>query len=267
MPFCPHCGVEILTEDTRFCPACGYEINSYSTVSQDTLVREGLSNHLRHSVTLVRKHPILLLPEFMSVIFTYILNQALGRSVDYFNLYDWFAQWLGINGLSVTNIADFPEIPVGFWILPFAMLAWLILLVGISGLFTFLTVHMAWIGVKDGKVDIKDSAGYVRSRLGKLFLASVTANLFALTVIMFPAALFMYSVMVVDFTGIRGGLSQGFRLFLDRIGTSIGLIIIYYVLLFAFGYVPYIGTYLRFLPAAILEIASLDLYMNYKLAQ
>ena len=266
MPFCPHCGIEIQTEDTRFCPACGKNIDSFSTTTIDIPVRKGIFSHLTFSAALVRQHPILLLPELIAVIATYIFSQALGRLTDYFNLGDWFYQWLGLNGSYLTNVADYSDIPSTFWLLPIAIFLWLILTVGISGLFTFLTVHMAWKGSKEESVDLRASSGYVRSRLGKLFLASVIANLFAVTIIMLPAAFFMYSVMVVDFVGIREGLSKGFKVSMDRIGTSIALILVYYVSIFVIGFVPYIGIYLRFLPSVIVEIAALDLYMNYKLS-
>jgi hypothetical protein len=265
MPFCPHCGIDIQTEETQFCPACGKPIDSLSTFTTDTPIRKGLSSHLTYTASLIKQHPILLLPELLAVFITHILGQALGRSVDYFNLSDWFYQWLGINGSTLTNIADYSDIPSTFWLLPIAIFLWLLITVGISGLFTFLTIHMAWRGSRDEPVDLQNSTGYVRSRLGKFFIAAIIANLFAVTIIMLPAALFMYSVMVVDFTGIREGLSKGFKVSMDRIGTSIGLIVIYYVSIFVIGYVPYIGTYLSFLPSVIVEIASLDLYMNYTL--
>jgi hypothetical protein len=266
MSFCPHCGVEIQTEETWFCPACGGQLDS-SISEPDTHIRKSLMSHLSYSTSLVRKHPVLLIPELIAVIITYLLGQILGRSADYLNLSDWINQWLGTNGSYLATVADYSDIPSTFWLLPIAILIWLLVTVGVSGLFTFQTLHMAWSASKEEAVNLTESYNYLRSRLGKFFLASIIANLFALTIIMLPAALFMYSVMVVDFVGIREGLSKGFRVQMDRILTSIGFIILYYVSIFVVGWIPTVGTFLRFIPTVIIEIATLDLYMNYKRIQ
>jgi hypothetical protein len=261
MSYCPHCGVEIQIEETRFCPACGGQLD---TSESDANIRKTLMSHLSYSTSLVRKHPILLIPELIAVIITYLLGQVVGRSAEYFNLSDWFSQWLGTNGSKITAVADYSDIPSSFWLIPIAVFLWILISAGVSGLFSFQTLHMAWRASTGEPVNLADSFNYLRSRLGKFFLAAIIANIFSLTFIMLPAALFMYSVMIVDFVGIREGLSKGFRVQMDRILSSIGLIILYYVSTFALGLIPVIGIYLRFLPSAIIEIASLDLYMNYK---
>ena len=224
-------------------------------------------SHISYSSSLIRKNPVLLVPELIAVIITWLFGQILGSSFYYLNISEWFSEWLGSNGSTLTTVADYTDIPSAFWLLPVAILVWLIVTAGVSGLFSFQTLHMAFQATKDEPVNLSGSFNYLKSRLGKFFLASIIANIFALTFIMLPAALFMYSVMVVDFVGIREGLSKGFRVQMDRILTSIGLIILYYVSIFAVGLIPTIGTFLRFLPTAIIEIASLDIYMNLKHSQ
>ena len=264
MPFCHHCGNEIEREDTRYCPVCGKKIDPINRLSNEIPLREGLVNHLKQSIILIRQHPILLVPEFIVVIGAYIANQVFGHSAEYFHIYDWIWKWLGLDNSSLIKIVDIPDIPPGFWLLLLVFLFWAILFAGFSGLFTFLTLHMAWNGNKEENVSIRDSAFYVRSRLGKLFFASMVANIISLTIILIPAALFMYTVMVVDFTGIREGLSRGFKLYMDKIGTSLGLVILDSFFTYILEFVPYVGTYLRFIPTTVIVIASLDLYLNYK---
>jgi len=77
--------------------------------------------------------------------------------------------------------------------------------------------------------------------------------------------MFMYGIMVVENTGIRNGLSGGFKLSLDKIGASVGLAVLFLILAIFLRTVPYVGEFLVFIPTVIIEIASLDLYMNYKL--
>jgi hypothetical protein len=262
MSHCPHCGIEIQTDDTRFCPACGRQLDPEDTFV--TVNRRSLVSHLSYSISLVGKNPILFVPELIAVVVTYFFGQALGSSFEYLNLSDWFSEWLGMNESTLVNVADYTDIPSALWLIPIALIVWLVLTAGVSGLFSFQTLYMASKAAKEKPVNLRDSFTYLRSRLGKFFLASIIANLFALTIIMLPAALFMYSVMVVDFVGIREGLSKGFRVQMDRILPSIGLIILFYVSIFVIGLVPTIGSFLRFIPSAIIEIASLDIYLNHK---
>jgi hypothetical protein len=262
MSYCPHCGIEIRTEDNRFCPACGRPLDPANKLIHTN--RRSLMSHLSYAISLVSKNPILLVPELIAVLITYLFGQALGSSFNYLNLNEWFSEWLGMNESTLVNITDYTDIPSAFWLLPIAIIFWLIVTAGVSGLFSFQTLYMASKAISDEKVNLMDSSNYLRPHLRKFFLASIIANLFALTIIMLPAALFMYSVMVVESVGIREGLSKGFRVQLDRVMTSIGLIILFYVSIFGIGLLPTLGPFLRFIPSAVIEITSLDIYMNHK---
>ena len=65
------------------------------------------------------------------------------------------------------------------------------------------------------------------------------SRLRALTIILLPAVLFMYTIMVVDYSGIRDGLSKGFKLSVDNIGTSVGLVFFYVIAARAFQSNPF----------------------------
>ena len=82
--------------------------------------------------------------------------------------------------------------------------------------------------------------------------------------ILLPAVFFMYAIMVVDFSGIRNGLSKGFKLSVDNIGTSVGLILLYFIAIWLVGLVPRMGALLNFLPSVVFELAALNLYLNSK---
>ena len=258
MSYCPKCGAEI-QENSNFCANCGYSIETRP------LVRKGLVNHISFSFRFILTHPIILIPEFLAGIVTYGMRELLGMAGKSLNIGDYILKQLGVNGTRITTISDVPDISPLFWILPIIVILILLLIGGVSGLFSFTTYHMAWNGYRNEKIDLGSSSRYTFSRVGKFFIASIIANLFSLTVILLPAAMFMYGIMVVENTGIRNGLSGGFKLSLDKIGASVGLAVLFLILAIFLRTVPYVGEFLVFIPTVIIEIASLDLYMNYKL--
>jgi len=258
MANCPKCGAEI-QENSNFCANCGYSIETRP------IIRKGLGNHLRFSFNFIRKHPIILLPEFLAGLVSYGLRRILGMVGESLNIRDFILKQLGVNGTRITAVSDIPDISPLFWILPIIIIIILLLISGVSGLFSFTTFHMVWDGHRTGNVEIGSSSRYTLSRIGKFFIASIIASLFSLTIILLPAAMFMYGIMVIENTGIRNGLSEGFKLSLNKIGASAGLVILFLILTLLSEAIPYVGEFLAFIPAVIVEIASLDLYMNYKL--
>jgi len=259
MSHCPKCGAEI-QENTNFCANCGYSIETRP------IARKGLVNHLKFSFKFIKTHPIIFIPEFLAGIVTYGMRELFGMAGKSLNIGDYILKQFGVNGTRITTISDVPDIPPIFWILPFIVILILLLISGVSGLFSFTTYHMAWNGYRNEKIDLRSSSRYTLSHVGKFFIASIIANLFALTIILLPAAMFMYGIMIVENTGIRNGLSGGFKLSLDKIGASAGLAVLYFIILaIIVRTVPYVGNFLVFIPVVIIEIASLDLYMNYKL--
>lgn len=258
MSYCPKCGAEI-QENAKFCASCGFFIETRP------IMRKGLVNHLRFSLRFIQTHPIIFIPEFLASIVTYGIRELFGMAGKSLNIRDYILKQLGVNGTKFTTVSDVPDIPPLFWILPIIIILLLLLIVGVSGLFSFTTYHMAWNGYRNEKMDLGSSSSYTLSHVGKFFIASIIANLFSLTIVLLPAAMFMFGIMVVENTGIRNGLSGGFRLSLDKIGASVGLAVLYLILALYLRTVPYVGEFLVFIPTVIIEIASLDLYMNYKL--
>jgi hypothetical protein len=263
MPFCPFCQNEVI-ENVKYCSRCGQQLNLIENDALTKQKRRGLFNHTKYSLSFIKNNPIILIPEFITVVVSWGIFRLLGESFLWFNFDDLFRDYLGINTSPFISVSYTNDISTLFWILPIVMMLVLITVTGISGLFTFLTFHMAWERTQGNNINFRDSVSYVKSRFGKFFLASIVASALALTIILLPAVLFMYTIMVVDYSGIRDGLSKGFKLSVDNIGTSVGLVFFYVIAIWLVGLVPIIGTFLRFLPTVVFELATLDLYLNSK---
>jgi len=264
MSFCPFCQNEV-NENGKYCSRCGQQLNLNENDRSVEQKRRGLLNHTKYSLSFIKNNPIILIPEFTMGVVSWGIFRLLSESFIWFNLDDLFRDYLGINTSPFISVSYTNDISTLFWILPIVMMVVLFVVTGVSGLFTFLTFHMAWERTQDNKIDFRDSVSYVKSRFGKYFLASIVASALALTLILLPAVLFMYAIMVVDCSGIRDGLSKGFKLSVDNIGTSVGLVFFYFIAIWLVSLVPVIGTFLGFLPAVVFELAALDLYLNSQL--
>ena len=261
MPHCPFCQNEV-DDEVIFCPHCGKQLNLIQKSITSDPKRKGLYNHIKYSITFILKNPIIILPELVATLVTWGTFRLLGESFTWFNLEDLLLSYLGIDNNPIFSVSYASSFPTVLWLLPVVLILVLVIVTGVSGLFTFLTIHMAWEKIQNRKIDIGTSLSYLKPRLGRFFLASIVANVFGLTMILIPAAIFMYAVMVVDDTGIRSGLTKGFKLSLDNIGSSVGLVLSYYIALWLVGMVPRIGTFLRFIPPLVFELAALDLFLN-----
>ena len=136
--------------------------------------------------------------------------------------------------------------------------------IGISGLFTFATIKMIKDLYNGDSTSLSSAFLYMRNRLGYLFLGSIIANIFALTLILLPVTFFTYVIMVVDEAGIRESLSKGFKLYLDNFLASIAIVILYYICQTLVGYIPYISKQVFSIPSGVIVAAALDMYVNRK---
>ena len=150
MPFCPFCQNEV-DENVKYCPQCGKQLN---LIENDTsaIQRRGLVNHTKYSLSFIKNNPIILIPEFISGIVTWGIFRLLGESFTWFNLQDRILDFLGTNTSPIITVSYPNNIPTLFWILPIVMIFALMIIAGISGLFTFLTFHMAWERTQGNKI-------------------------------------------------------------------------------------------------------------------
>ncbi len=165
---------------------------------------------------------------------------------------------------TVSIVQDYIDYPPEFWYFVLAVFVFLFLSAVLSGFFSFTAVHMIWSGYSGKEVNLRSSIRYCFRRFGRISLALVIGTLFSFTVILIPAVVLMYVIMIVDGVGVRDGLSRGFSLSLNRLGVSLLIVVFYLGLRLAFGYIPWIGDVLYAIPSTIITASLVDLYENTK---
>ena len=261
MPFCPYCG-ELLADDATYCSHCGKDLKETTYEPQ----RKGLVEHLKFALNLSIKNPIIFIPEIIGSILLQGIYYGFGRAIASSDFRSYF------ESLMATRVSyvqyDYPDIPPEamntFLIIGLAVIIGVFLVAGISGLFTFANIKMIFDCYNGEAASLGNAFSYVRGRLGILFLGSIIANIFGVTIILLPAAFFTYVIMVVDEAGIRESLSKGFKLFMDNILASIAIMILFYVSKILVGYIPYISDQVFAIPSGVIIAAILDMYINQK---
>ena len=266
MPFCPNCGKEA-PEEATFCERCGEKIPDLKTTGVGVewrAPRRGLVNHLRAALSLLKKNPIIFVPEVAGAIVSMALTRlwgVAGRSAGMLDLWD---DYLG-GDWGVINVAyGYPAIPPDFWVSLFQYIVggflFLVVLDVVSTLFTFATIDMARDAYLENDVGLGRTAGYVRSRIGLFLVAGVVGLLVQVTLVLFPLSILYFVVLVVEDTGIRASLSKGFRLGIENFGTVTGLIILWILSFILFGMIPYVSGVAMAIPSVVLYVALIDLY-------
>ncbi|TFH11965.1 zinc ribbon domain-containing protein [Candidatus Bathyarchaeota archaeon] len=259
MNHCPQCGDET-SESAKYCPKCGYSLQE-PVIDYES--RTKYSENLSYAFTLLVSTPVIFIPEIAAAFLNYTMNWSIQFIGGFFDI-ESFAHLVDNPVSKVSYVQDYSEYPPEFWVFGVTIIVLLFLYSLISGFFSFTAVHMIYSKYKDDDVSLVDSFRYCFKNFGRIFTALFIGTLFSLTVILIPAVVLMYVIMVVDGVGIRDGLSRGFSLSLKRLGVSILIVVIYLGLQYAFGYVPWVGDLLYAVPSTIITASLIDLYINSK---
>lgn len=259
MPYCPHCGKEV-PENAKYCESCGEAIiiNIPGTESK------GLVEHIRSGIQFALANPVIFIPETLASLWGKASGWAFTQVGSFFDLESWYYDYYPQLTRTAYQVQDIETLPSEAFLFVLTIFLIGIIWVTVSGLFTFTLVKTIWNIHKYENPGLMDSFRYVRSRLGKLALAAFIGNILAVTVILIPAILYMYAVMVIDETDIREGLSKGFSTSLKRLGASVVLIIVYYGLKILLNFVPYVGDILFAVPGSIITVIFVDIYLSTK---
>lgn len=259
MPYCPNCGQKV-SEGTRYCDGCGEALIHLDK----TEAQKSLLEHMRGAARLTLANPVVFIPEALGGAFSMTMGWAFALLGDFFDLESLYEYIYPQLSTAVYTVQDVQDYPPGFWMFGLSSLLLVLAYAAVSGLFTFVAIHMVWTGVKTGVVSLGGSARYVLGRFWVLLIAVVLGNILSITLFLAPAVFFMYAAMVVDGVGVRDGLSKAFTVTMKRLGASVAIVVIYVVLQLAFGYIPYVGGILFAVPATIMLTTVIDLYAASK---
>lgn len=134
----------------------------------------------------------------------------------------------------------------------------------VSYILYFASIDMSRDAYFNSPLNLMESINYVLRRVGTLIVASIVGAIMSITIILIPAALLMFVIMVVDESGIGDSLSKAFSVLTRELGDILILIIISILGSIVLGFIPYIGSLLQAGLRVVIGLAFIDLYYQYK---
>ena len=252
MNYCPRCGEEV-PDNAKFCNKCGYNLKEMVDLPQP---RAKYSENLRYGFALVLLSPKIFVPGIAASILLYPMNLV---SRNFFGLF--FANY-GMS--SVSFIQDHSNFFLELSIFGLLLLVSFITYSVISGLLTFVSVHMIWTKYAGEDSGLMDSLSYCAKNYKRIVTASLVGALLSAFVIFIPSVILMYAGMVIDDMSRDDAYTRGYNFSSRRKGVSFFVI----VMLLGFNYVitlmPWINYLLYSVPATIFNASLIDVYLNMR---
>ncbi|MCX6643499.1 MAG: zinc ribbon domain-containing protein [Candidatus Bathyarchaeota archaeon] len=237
--YCPKCGIAV-EEGLSFCPQCGNSLKQIDSEPEiqkigvsDNVVHEqsrGAVEHLTIGYNVALSNPMVFVPTLLSGI--------IGVLVSYI-----------LTTLSVTGIL--------FTVLQLSSMI-------ISFILGFASTDMSRDAYYKQPLDISSSINYVIGRIVPFILASIFGALLSITVVLIPAVMLTFVIMVIDETGIMDAFSKAFNVLKVDLMDIIIVLIVSIVGSVIIGYVPFVSTLLSSVFNVIIGLAFIDIYINYK---
>jgi hypothetical protein len=239
LKYCPKCGTAI-EEGLSFCPQCGNnlkQIDSEQGIPQigvsDNGVHEqsrGAVEHLTIGYNVALSNPMVFVPTLLSGIIGVLVSYLLST-------------------LSVTGSL--------FTVLQLSSMI-------ISFILGFASTDMSRDAYYKQPLDISSSITYVIGRIVPFILASIFGALLSITIILIPAVMLTFVIMVIDETGIMDAFSKAFNVLKADLKDIIIVLIVSIIGSVLIGYVPFVSTLLNSILNVIIGLAFIDIYVNYK---
>jgi hypothetical protein len=134
----------------------------------------------------------------------------------------------------------------------------------ISFILGFASTDMSRDAYNKQLLDISSSISYVIGRIVPFILASIFGALLSITIVLIPAVMLTFVIMVIDETGIMDAFSKAFNVLKADLKDIIIVLIISIIGSVVIGYVPFVSTLFSSVFNVIIGLAFIDIYMNYK---
>ncbi len=239
LKYCPKCGTAV-EEGLFFCPQCGNSLKQIDSEPEtpkisvsDNVVHEqsrGAVEHLTVGYNVALNNPMVFIPTLLSGI--------IGVLVSYL-----------LNTLSITGTL--------FTVLQLSSMI-------ISFILGFASTDMSRDAYYKQPLDISSSVNYVIGRIVPFILASIFGALLSITIVLIPAVMLTFVVMVIDETGIMDAFSKAFNVLKADLMDIIIVLVVSIVGSVVIGYVPFVSTLLNSALNVIIGLAFIDIYVNYK---
>jgi len=224
---CPKCEGEV-REDAAFCPHCGNDMKLGKTSGAGAPVKRSYTEHLTVGFNVATQNPMVFVPTILAGLI------SSGMS--------WLGQGLpGYTPILVSIIASV-----------------------VSFLLSFASLDMSRDAYNKQPLDLGESVGYVSGRFIQFFVAAIVGGIIAVTIILIPVVMLMFTIMVIDETSITDALSKAFGV-LGADLTDVLLILLVSILgAIVIGFVPLVSGLLVSALNVVIGLAFIDLYYNYK---
>jgi len=226
MPNCPKCGGEV-REDATFCPNCGNKLTTEPS-GPGSPGKRGYTEHLTIGFNVATQNPMVFVPTVLAG----LISSGIG--------------WLGLG-------------------LPDLMPLLLALVASIvSFLLSFASLDMSRDAYNKQPLDLGGSVGYVAGRIVEFFVAAVVGGIMAVTIFLIPVVTLMFTIMVIDETGLTAALSKAFSVLGAELKDVIIILLVSIAGAIVVGYVPLVSGLLASAINVVVGLAFIDLYYNYK---
>ncbi len=253
MPKCPRCGEEV-PEEANFCTNCGFKLEGAEEGigPESRAPRMGAMGHLNLGFQLASKKPMVFAPALLGSLISIIISRS-ARGL--LGIYRW-EFWPGWPAMP-------PYRPETMSLILFSGLLGIIGFI-VSYILYFASIDMSRDAYFDAPLSLTGSVNYVLRRIGIFIVASIVGAIMSITIILIPAVLLMFVVMVVDETGIGDSLSKAFSVLTRELGDVIVLIVVSILGSIILGFIPFVGGLLQACLRVVIGLAFIDLYYLYK---
>ena len=226
MPNCPKCGGEV-REDAAFCPNCGNKLKPEPS-GPEAPGKRSYTEHLTIGFNVATQNPMVFVPT--------ILAGLISSGIS------WLGQ--GLPGLMPLLLALVASI--------------------VSFLLSFASLDMSRDAYNKQPLDLGGSVGYVAGRIVEFFVAAVVGGIMAVTIFLIPVVTLMFTIMVIDETGLTAAISKAFSVLGAELKDVIIILLVSIAGAIVVGYVPLVSGLLASAINVVVGLAFIDLYYNYK---
>ncbi|MFH0850167.1 MAG: zinc-ribbon domain-containing protein [Candidatus Bathyarchaeota archaeon] len=229
MSKCPQCEDEV-REDAAFCPNCGYNLKQgeVSDAEAPGERKRSYTEHLTIAYNVANQNPTVFVPALLAGIISSGLN------------------WLGQGSLGVMAIL----VSIAASIIAFML--------------SFASLDMSRDAYNRQPLDLGESMRYVSGRFLEFLVAAIVGGIMSITIILIPVVVLMFSIMVIDETGLTNSLSRAFSVLGADLSDILLILLVNILGSFIISYVPLVSGLLNSALNVIIGLAFIDLYYNYK---
>jgi hypothetical protein len=134
----------------------------------------------------------------------------------------------------------------------------------VSFLLSFASLDMSRDAYNKQPLDLGGSVGYVVGRIVEFLVAAVVGGIMAVTIFLIPVVLLMFTIMVIDETGLTSAISKALSVLSADLKDIVLILLVSIAGAVVISFVPLVSGLLVSALNVVIGLAFIDLYYNYK---